>query len=223
MNLNRLFVVVAFCLGEIASGRCQDPNLAIKFGMTPDQVQAIDGKPTRFIDTKTQISFTSPPPAPVGPLVECHTRKTETQEYELRISYKADASRSRLHPALRVDSFLVLVDKPQNYQVTIRSSNEIQGLCKSGCALEIVRLRPLFKTNLRGKDADENSDLYLPHLRIWDAAKTTMVELENFDEAGNQHQVMTPADQVTNLYFHAFSNAIDSRMEIAHAIDFTTR
>lgn len=64
---------------------------------------------------------------------DAYTRRTKTNEYELRMGYGVDSSKSKLHPDLRLEDVEIIIDRPKPFVEIASDLPEAKRLCAGGC------------------------------------------------------------------------------------------
>jgi hypothetical protein len=133
-------LVLLFVEASSTSSIEQQSTAEFKLGMTIQEVTQLFGLPGKcYVRERGEHRFT-PIECDVAEEIyddvrDVYTRKTKTNEYELRMEYTVDASKSRLHPELRLLSVVLVVDRPTPMAEIVADLPEARRLCAGGCLM----------------------------------------------------------------------------------------
>jgi hypothetical protein len=112
-------------------------------GDTRDRVHLLMGDPKEIWIGKASKHYSIEQAADAiaiwrSPFADVYMLATSHNEYELRIWYSGDSSKSRLHPALRVDRIDFVLDKDLPLATALGDIAEARALCATGCTAVVV-------------------------------------------------------------------------------------
>jgi hypothetical protein len=117
----------------------QQPTVEVELGRTMQEIVTAFGSPQEcYVGDIHEHRFT---PTECGAaedvydnVRDVYTRKTKTNEYELRMGYGVDSSKSKLHPDLRLEDVEMIIDKPKPFVEIASDLPEVKRLCAGGCS-----------------------------------------------------------------------------------------
>lgn len=161
---------------------------------------------------------------------EVFTRKTAGDEYQLRVHYAFDKSRSRLHPTARIDGVWFALDKPKPLLVALADISEAAELCSSGCRLLqttdpvsiTVHVFPesvsLEQATLAGQVATDWKAV--PDAKYVPSIYASWKTLDDSGAEAPKHSPDPLRDDVTELHLDAFSEELEARLARNYPSDY---
>src|SRR5947209_4808426 len=136
----RKFLLLFLLLSSFALAQQSQPAPKImRLGMTAADLHAQFGQPQSIFAAEAQAYIT---PAEYqglrvrhGLYWEVFSRKTQRNEYQLSVLFRADESESHLHPTLRVKEVHFKFDKDMSREEFLGDIAEARELCASKCEL----------------------------------------------------------------------------------------
>ena len=164
---NALFIVVLGLIARSPAANCQAPPDAMKspipapasdlspiepstnqvsitnlMGKSREQAEVVLGKAQQCYEPRSGRHLQGPeeclPAQKAYPRIwDVFFRKENSNEYEIRIAWDADATASRLHPTARLGAAWFVMDRPVTLYELLPSLLEARDLCRGGCKIRV--------------------------------------------------------------------------------------
>jgi hypothetical protein len=124
---------------EKASGTAPEalPSKSFSLGMTREEVIRALGPPRMHFVPRARRYFTAAEYdaalSVYGLVDDVYTRRTQANEYQVRMHYMLDSLKSRLHPETRLGGVTFVIDRPASMPAVLADIPEALSLCAAGC------------------------------------------------------------------------------------------
>lgn len=118
----------------------QQPSMVSLMGESRENVEKVVGQTKDCYEPKSGRHFRGQDECLAarkvyGLIWDVFYRKDTSNEYEIRLSWSADTTSSRLHPTLRLGAVWLILDKPMTIDKLLPSLQEARHLCSSECTI----------------------------------------------------------------------------------------
>lgn len=139
-------VVLGFCLAllwrSVPKHVFASDAPAFALGMTESEVEGVFGKPSGYRGSYSRRRYPSGGYSAAvavesrGKIGRLYSRTSASNEYEIRVYYGSDVSKSVLHPVAKVSSVEFIVDRPAPFRALLADLPEAALLCRVRCVVQ---------------------------------------------------------------------------------------